>query len=177
MTPSATRFRRLLSFSGRHCCSAVVWSIMVLVGCRLGDSKIASSPHSYDEQVAAVLKVALVGSQRDQVVRALEAAGIRGSFGVSQSTYYCDVWQREDGSLWDLDVALLFDEQGRLYKTTRGETAVGVAGTSAKHSSNEAATSTSPSSSNRAATTSQAPASPGSRLRDDTSIIDPVPGG
>ncbi len=57
------------------------------------------------------------GTRRDDALRKLTEAGIEGSFGISQRVYYCELWNRPDGSRWHLNVALLFDETGKLYKT------------------------------------------------------------
>jgi hypothetical protein len=60
------------------------------------------------------------------VTKKLADAGIDGSFGVSDSVFYCDVWRREDGNRWYINVALLFDESGRVYKARPAQAATGV---------------------------------------------------
>ena len=67
-----------------------------------------------------------VGTPREAVVERLSKAGIEGTFGTSDSIYYCDLWKRETGERWHLDLALLFDEQGKLYETRPAQSEVAV---------------------------------------------------
>lgn len=96
--------------------SGWILSLLVLAGCQLGVSRFASCPFSYEEQKTALLKIAPIGTHRDAAVKKLKEAGIRGSFGIRNSVYYCDSWEQEVGQRWHLDLALLFDESGRLYE-------------------------------------------------------------
>ncbi len=86
-----------------------------LTGCRLGTSEIVC-PLSYPEQKTAIMEIAPLGTPRDETVKKLAEAGIEGSFGIRNSVYYCDFWQREEDQRWHLDLALLFDQTGRLYQ-------------------------------------------------------------
>jgi hypothetical protein len=95
--------------------------LLTLVGCASLSRQIVSCPLTYSEQEKEVLSVAPKGTRRDDALRKLAAAGIEGSFGISRRVYYCDLWNRPDGSRWHLNVALLFDETGRLYKTQAAE--------------------------------------------------------
>ena len=52
----------------------------------------------------------------EQAVDALTRGGVQGSSGVSESVYYCDAWDGDDDRHWHLNVALFFDQSGRLYK-------------------------------------------------------------
>jgi hypothetical protein len=61
----------------------------------------------------------------------LEQAGVQGATGVSESIYYCDIWDRGDGSHWFLNTALFFDQSGRFYKVDAGQSDTGVAGPAA----------------------------------------------
>ncbi|MEZ6048271.1 MAG: hypothetical protein R3C11_22390 [Planctomycetaceae bacterium] len=66
-------------------------------------------------------------SQRDTAIRWkswAKQAGIEGEFGTSQTIYYCDQWRREDGKTWEMNLALLFDEEGALYNTMPGRTQI-----------------------------------------------------
>jgi hypothetical protein len=90
---------------------------LAFAGCASVSTQIVSCPLTYSEQEKEVLSVAPKGTRRDDALRKLAAAGIEGSFGISRRVYYCDLWNRRDGSRWHLNVALLFDETGRLYKT------------------------------------------------------------
>lgn len=86
------------------------------LGCA-GSGKIALSPLSVTEQQVAVLEVVPLRTLRTEAERKLQAAGIQFTPGANPSIYYCDVWNRPDGSRWQIDVALLFDKEGRLYAT------------------------------------------------------------
>lgn len=82
---------------------------------------------SPEEQQRAVLKIVPLGTPRVEVVEKLKGAGIQFSPGTSESIYYCDVWNREDGAHWQMDVALLFDSDGKLYQTRRAQADTGLA--------------------------------------------------
>jgi hypothetical protein len=97
------------------------------VGCQLGLERVVPSPLSHNEQVDEILEIVPLKTPREEVVEKLEAAGISGNFGpASNSIYYCDLWTREDGSRWHMDVALLFDQSGELYKTRRSQASIGL---------------------------------------------------
>jgi hypothetical protein len=102
-----------MSFLHRGCPLALV----VLVGCASLSTQITPCPLTYSEQEKEILSLVPKGSRRDDALRKLAAAGVDGSFGISRRVYYCELWKRPDGSRWHLNVALLFDETGRLYKT------------------------------------------------------------
>lgn len=102
------------------CCGmvAALLALGACTGCRLTPSPgLMACPLPASEQVQRVLKVAPLGTPRDEVLKELETAGVAGSFGENQSIYYCDIWKQEDGSRWHINVALLFDENGLLYAT------------------------------------------------------------
>jgi hypothetical protein len=90
---------------------------LALAGCASLSTQIIPCPLTYSEQEKEVLNVVPKGTRRDDALRKLAAAGIEGSFGISRRVYYCDLWNRPDGNRWHMNVALLFDETGRLYKT------------------------------------------------------------
>jgi len=92
-------------------------ALLVVVGCAGLNSRIVSCPLTYSEQEKEILAVVPKGTRREEALRKLAAAGIDGSFGISRRVYYCELWNRPDGSRWHLNVALLFDEVGRLYMT------------------------------------------------------------
>jgi hypothetical protein len=92
-------------------------AILVVVGCAGLTSQIVPCPLTYSEQEKEILTVVPKGTRREEALRKLAAAGIDGSFGISRRVYYCELWHRPDGSRWHLNVALLFDEVGRLYMT------------------------------------------------------------
>jgi hypothetical protein len=92
-------------------------ALLALAGCASLSMQIVPCPLTYSEQIKEVLNVVPKGTRREEALRKLAAAGIDGSFGISRRVYYCELWNRPDGSRWHLNVALLFDETGKLYKT------------------------------------------------------------
>ncbi len=105
-------------FPHRTCGPALVGLLLMFVaGCAGLTSQIVPCPLTYSEQEKEILAVVPKGTRRDDALRKLAAAGIDGSFGISHRVYYCELWNRPDGSRWHLNVALLFDEVGRLYMT------------------------------------------------------------
>ncbi len=94
-------------------CLSCVVSLTACTGFR----SVVPAPLVFEEQSAKILEIAPLGTPKEQAVRQLNEAGISGDFSSSPSIYYCDLWQREDGTQWHLNVALLFKEDGTLYKT------------------------------------------------------------
>jgi hypothetical protein len=92
-------------------------ALVALAGCASLSTQIVPCPLTYSEQIKEVLTVVPKGTRRDDALQKLSAAGIEGSFGISRRVYYCELWTRPDGSRWHMNVALLFDETGKLYKT------------------------------------------------------------
>jgi hypothetical protein len=90
---------------------------LALAGCHLAGNGggVMPSPLDYAQQEAAILDIVPKGTPKEQVAADLKQAGISGSFGVRDSIYYCDAWRKPRGETWHLDVALLFDEEGKLY--------------------------------------------------------------
>ncbi len=92
--------------------------LAVAAGCQLTPAPVTvSCPLPVNQQVTAVLEVVPLGTPRDEVAAKLKAAGVLGSFNDNRSIYYCDLWAREGGHRWHINVALLFDEDGTLYAT------------------------------------------------------------
>jgi len=94
----------------------VLLSNLMLVSCS-GLKQVVPAPIVFDEQSKELLKIAPLGTPKAEAIQKLEAAGISGEFASSPSIYYCDLWERENGKRWHLNVALLFNEAGALYKT------------------------------------------------------------
>src|SRR5688572_21634064 len=100
--------------------------IVLLAGCQLTSSgRIIPSPLTYSEQEKEILAIVPEGTDRDEAVKKLTAAGIEGDFGTSRSIYYCDLWKRKSGERWHMNVALLFDKSGKLYKTQVSQAEIG----------------------------------------------------
>lgn len=87
-----------------------------LVACT-GFQQVIPAPLVFEEQSQKILEITPLGTRKEQAIAALDAAGISGEFSSSPSIYYCDLWEREDGKRWHLNVALLFNEAGELYQT------------------------------------------------------------
>lgn len=103
-------------FCYRQITAICLLSLSGLAGCT-GLHKVVPAPLVFEEQSQELLKIAPVGTQKEQAIERLNAAGVSGEFSSSPSIYYCDLWEREDGKRWHLNVALLFNEAGELYKT------------------------------------------------------------
>lgn len=100
-------------------------AIALIAGCRLGQQPIIEESRlSWSEQKARIHEIAPVGTPRDEAVERLRAAGIDGEFGARDTIYYCGLWERPDGTYWQMDVALLFDAEGRLYDLRPAEAEV-----------------------------------------------------
>lgn len=92
-------------------------SLVIGSGCQMGAGRLVPSPLTFDQQRNKILEIVSPGASRDEVESRLKEAGIEGQFGINESVYYCDIWTQENGDRWPIDVALLFDENGELYKT------------------------------------------------------------
>jgi len=101
-----------------------IFAVLVVAGCASISSQIVPCPLTYTEQTKEVLNVVPKGTRREEALRMLAKAGIEGSFGISRRVYYCELWNRPDGSRWHLNVALLFDEAGKVYKTQAADSEV-----------------------------------------------------
>ncbi len=106
---------------------SIIWlaSALLHIGC-LMPGAIEPSPWTYSEQQQEILKLVPVGTPRDAAVERLQKAGIDGTFGVSDTVYYCDIWNRPDGERWHLNVALYFDDEGLLYDSRLGQAETGL---------------------------------------------------
>ena len=85
------------------------------------ENSLAICPFTSEEQQAEVLKIAPMGTSREEAHRKLAKAGFELSPGVSKSVSYCTVWNHGRDERWAMDVALLFDESGNLYQTRRAQ--------------------------------------------------------
>lgn len=104
--------------------SAVILCVVGIpaVGCQLTSRQAEIITPPYPKQAAEVLTIIPLGTDRDEAVKKLKEAGVEGAFSqVSQSVFYCDTWQRENGERWWMNVALLFDESGKLKSTRNPE--------------------------------------------------------
>jgi hypothetical protein len=97
---------------------------VAIIGCQLTSAVEYTNP-SDAEQSRAVLNVVHIGMTREQAMDALTNEGVQGSTGVSESVYYCDAWDGDDDRHWHLNVALFFDQSGRLYKVGSSQPEIG----------------------------------------------------
>ena len=113
------RFSQRLRLTGWLTC-------LLSAGCQLNSQQIVASPLSYRDQEAEILKIVPEGTPRQEAIEKLAAAGIQGELGGKRTIYYCDLWEREDGQRWHLNVALLFNDSGEVYQTrpARSQTSV-----------------------------------------------------
>ena len=108
-------------------CLGVAATGVLITGCHWGTlGTVTASPLSYAEQEKAILTLTGIGMPREEAIRKLTEAGIEGTSGISDSVYYCDLWKHDDGANWHLNVALLFDQSGTLYKTRPAQAETGV---------------------------------------------------
>jgi hypothetical protein len=102
----------------RRCVLAVLAGLCAAVGCQLTPAPgLVECPLTVSQQAAEVLRVVPMGTSREAAMKRLKDAGVRGSFGDNESIFYCDVWNRDNGDRWHINVVLLFDGTGRLYAT------------------------------------------------------------
>ena len=99
-----------------HCRSWVLAGLLACLGCHTSGSRIVPSPMSLVEQQQKILQITPVGTPLNDALLKLNQAGVQTNQGVSESILYCDLWKRPDGSQWYMNVALLFDESGKLYE-------------------------------------------------------------
>ena len=97
--------------------SVIVMLITLAQSACTGLQQVVPAPMVFEEQSKELLKIAPLGTPKAEAIQKLEAAGISGEFASRSSIYYCDLWKRENGKRWHLNVALLFNEAGALYKT------------------------------------------------------------
>lgn len=99
----------------------LAWMLGVSCVCLLnactGVPRVVPAPLVFEEQSQKILAIAPLGTPKAEAIQKLTDAGISGEFASSPSIYYCDLWEQENGNRWHMNVALLFNEQGELYKT------------------------------------------------------------
>lgn len=97
------------------------------LGCQLWRGQRIETPVPYTEQSAAIKKIVPEGTARDEAVHRLNEAGIEGEFSrAGKSIYYCNIWNRKkSGKRAHLNIALLFDREGRFYATRPSDSDAG----------------------------------------------------
>lgn len=94
-----------------------------LTSCATSGTSLVQCPLSPEQQQQAVLEIVPRGTLRAEAERRLRSAGIEYSPGQRNSIYYLGLWNRSDGKRWHINVALLFDKDGRLYQTRPADSA------------------------------------------------------
>lgn len=106
---------------------ALILAVALVAGCNLQNPPPVAEP-TWEEQREAILDITPVGTPRDDVATRLANAGVQFTCSGEEpeyhpdlrcSMFYCHRWSLGDGKIWPLDVALLFDESGNLYKIRR----------------------------------------------------------
>src|SRR5690349_17924367 len=103
---------------------ALLLLTVAAAGCNSPPTSLIESPLSVEQQQQAVLQVVPVGSTRDDAERKLKGAGIDYTAGQGRTIYYLSLWNRPDGQRWHINVALLFDSEGKLYASRPADAAV-----------------------------------------------------
>ena len=85
-------------------------------GCASSPGRIIDSPLSTEQQQQAILELVPIGTSRAEAEKRLHDAGVSVTPGANQTICYIALWNRENGDRWEMDVALLFDREGRLYR-------------------------------------------------------------
>lgn len=105
---------------GRHVLRTVglLTAVGWLTGCQMTPSPgLVSCPLPAVEQTTRLLEIAPLGTAREEVMKRLKDAGVRGNYGQNESIFYCDVWERSETERWHINVVLMFDDDGKLYRT------------------------------------------------------------
>ena len=95
--------------------------LAVLTGCASETGRLIDSPLGIQEQTSQILEIVPLGTSRRDALDRLQANGVEVTPGAADSVVYCSIWNRKNGERWTMNVALLFDEQGRLYAARPAE--------------------------------------------------------
>jgi hypothetical protein len=102
---------------------ARIVALTLLAGCATsGTGYVVDCPLSAVEQQQAVQKIVPLGTSREQAAERLANNGIEFTTAAGDSIFYCSTWERPDGTRWHLNVALLFDQEHRLYRLREADT-------------------------------------------------------
>jgi hypothetical protein len=111
---------RISAFSRCIVAGAILMS--VAAGCVGPQIQAVRCPIDDKELNKKILEVAPVGTPRDEAVKRLTDAGIRGAFGSEHSGfgkdyYCCQAWRQPNGEVWRISLLLHFDKSGNLCET------------------------------------------------------------
>ena len=99
----------------------IVWLVVSFTGCASESARLIDSPLGIQEQTTQILEIVPLGTTRRDALDRLQANGVDVTPGAADSVLYCSIWNRKNGERWTMNVALLFDEQGRLYAARPAE--------------------------------------------------------
>lgn len=88
---------------------------LICSGCQTMPPSLVSCPLPAAEQASRIEEIVPLGTTREDAISRLKKEGIAGNFGEAESIFYCDIWNRSDSERWHINVALLFDDDGKLY--------------------------------------------------------------
>jgi hypothetical protein len=111
----------------RQTAGRILWTIALMAGCSAPGKSLVECPLSVNQQQEAVLAIVPPGTPRGLAEQRLKAAGIEFTPGGNGSIYYLSLWSRADGERWHINVALLFDQAGKLYQTRPADSTTSVA--------------------------------------------------
>jgi hypothetical protein len=97
------------------CWAAGLVVALVCGGCQTMPPSLVSCPLPAVEQASRIEELVPLGTTREEAISRLKKEGIAGNFGEADSIFYCDIWNRSDSERWHINVALLFDDDGKLY--------------------------------------------------------------
>ena len=112
-----------LAMGSRRASGAILVLAILCVSCAGPGANLVDCPLSSEQQQRAVLEIVPRGTARADAERRLRAAGIEFSPGQKNSIYYLGLWKRPDGTRWHIKVALLFNQEGKLYETRPADSA------------------------------------------------------
>lgn len=107
------------------CCIllASVWIAGILIaGCATSTGHVVECPLTATQQQQAIQEIVPLGTPREQAAERLTKAGIEFTTAAGDSMYYCSTWKRSDGTRWHLNVAMLFDQENKLYRLREADT-------------------------------------------------------
>ncbi len=104
-----------------------LWIVALTTGCSAPGKPLVECPLSDGQQQQAVLAIVPPGTPRGLAEQRLTAAGIKYSQGGSGSLYYLSLWNRADGERWHINVALLFDQSGKVYQARPADSTMSLA--------------------------------------------------
>lgn len=89
---------------------------ILVAGCATSTGHVVECPLSSAQQQQAIQEIIPLGTPWEQAAERLTKEGIEFTTAAGDSMYYCSTWKRSDGMRWHLNVAMLFDQEHKLYR-------------------------------------------------------------